>query len=159
MRKLGVILTFTICSMSINAQELKQKGPHGGDVYPLDDFQIEMVKKHFTCLSHPKIIGQENDICTKCEASLERESKIEFYFLNENFNELDTSNLKGRVRIVFNDETETSKKIRISEDVIWVPLGNEGYNSFQQAIVNVELNNKKYKATFGHPMIHKGHHH
>ncbi len=159
MKKLNIILTFTLCFMSIYAQELKQKGPHGGDVYSLDDFQIEMVKEHFACLSHPEIIGQKNKTCIKCEASLVREKKIEFYLLNENFNQLDTSNLKGRIRIVFNDETETSKKIRISEDVIWAPLGNEGYNSFQQAIVNIELNNKKYKAIFGQPIIHKGHHH
>lgn len=160
MKKLLILGVFMICSANIYAQELNQIGPHGGEVIPLNDFQIEMVKDCFKCLVHPKVIGKKDDICSKCEGVLEREKKIEFYLLDKNFNELvNTSNIAGRVRIVFKDETASSKKIRISNSVIWVSLGNHGYRNYQQAILTLKFNNKKYKVTFGDPLGHKGHHH
>ena len=118
-----------------------------------------MVKDIYRCLLHPEIVRGKNDICIKGGANLEREKKIEFYLLNEDFKELEVSNLEGRVRIVFKDGTATSKKIRIDDNVIWIPLGNNGHDEFQQDDVNIKLNNKKYTATFGHSIIHKGHHH
>ncbi len=159
MKKVLFIVAFLIGSISIYAQQLSKKGPHGGDIFPLDDFQIEMVKEIYRCSLHPEIVRDKNDICIKGEGNLERDKKIEFYLLNEGFKELEVSNLEGRVRIVFKDGTATSKKIRIDNNVIWIPLGNNGYNEFQQAIIKIKINNKKYKATFGHSIIHKGHHH
>ncbi len=159
MKEVLFIVAFLIGSISIYAQQLSKKGPHEGDIFSLDDFHIEMVKEIYRCLLHPEIVREKNDICIKDGAKLERDKKIEFYLLNEDFKELELSNLEGRVRIVFKDGTATSKKIRIDNNVIWIPLSNNGHNEFQQAIVKIKLNDEKYTATFGHPIIHKGHHH
>ena len=159
MKKLTTVIVFIIYSISNYGQETIEKESHGGEIISLNHFQIEMVKASYKCLFHPEIDGNKNSICSICESNLEREKKIKFYLLNKNFKELDISDIEGRVIIVFKDETQSSKKIRKGNGFIWVPFGNNAYGNFQQAILKIKVNNKKYKVTFGHPVIHKGHHH
>jgi len=118
-----------------------------------------MVIESYSCLSHPELIAYKNGVCKKCKANLERNKKIEFYLFDEGFNVLDTSNLEGRVRVIFKDETAVSKKIRLGRNVFWIPLGENGLNNYQQAAVKLSFNSKTYKATFGQPIVHKGHQH
>lgn len=159
MKKRNIIIGFIICTLGLQAQEAKHIGPHGGEIIQLDDFQIEMVKENYRCLFHPEISGKKTDLCSQDGKNLERVKKIEFYLLDKNLKQLDVSHLEGRVIIFFNDETQSSKKIRINDKIIWVPLGNNGHSNYQQALIKFQLYDKKYKAVFGNPIIHKGHHH
>lgn len=84
---------------------------------------------------------------------------MEFYLFDQNLNELGISNVEGRVIIAFNDETQRSKKIRVNDNVIWISLSNHAYSNFQQVIIKLQLNNKKFQASFGEPIVHIGHHH
>jgi len=137
MKKITILLAITVFSMGSYAQDKKLKGPHGGEVISLDDIQIEMTK-----VTH-----------------LEKEKRLEFYLFDPYFNELGVSNIEGRVIVAFNDETQRSKKIRIDGNVLWIALSNHTYSNFQQVIIKIKLNNKKFKASFGEPIIHMGHHH
>jgi hypothetical protein len=153
------ILMVMLFILGTNAQEIKLKGSHGGDIINLTDFSLEMVKENYICPLHQEISGQENDTCIKCNGSLKKVQKIKFYLLDNNLNAPDISNLEGRVRVVLKDETASSRKIRIDNDVMWIPLGNAGFNNYQYAVVKIRLNNKNYEGIFGHPIIHNGHHH
>lgn len=154
-----LVLAFMLFLVAITAQEKTQKGPHGGDLMSVNDVQIEMVFESYSCLFHQEMVGDKNEFCKICSSKFERTKKVKFYLLDNNLNKIDGVNVKGKVRIVFKDETESSKKIRVVDNIIWIPLGYNGLSNYQQAIVNLKINNKEYKATFGHPIIHQGHHH
>ncbi len=161
MKKIIGTIALIVCFINVYGQEKNKKGPHGGSIVSLGEFNMEMVREGFSCLSHPEIKSIKKDVCSKCDKSLEKDKKIEFYLLDNNYKELDISNLEGkvRVRIVFKDETAVSKKAKLTDKSFWIPLRKNGLSNFQQAIVRINYKSKKYIATYGDPIVHHGGHH
>ena len=153
------LLLFLLNTTLPFSQNTKSVGPHGGEIVRVQGFQIEMIKENYRCAIHSEILGKKNDLCTKGGEKLVRDKKIEFLLFDEGFKKIDISHMEGIIRVIFKDETASTKKIRIAEERIWVLFGDNSYNNYQQAVVILKFNNNKYKAVFGEPIVHKGHHH
>lgn len=154
-----MVFVFMLSMVIVSAQKNIQEGPHKGDLMSLGDIQIEMVKESYSCAIHQNKGGNNNKVCEICASKFERNKKVVFYFFDNSLRPINVANVKGRVRIVFKDGTETSKKIRVTDTFIWIPLGYNGLDNYLQAFVKLKFNKKEYKVTFGHPIVHNGHHH
>lgn len=120
------------------------------------DFKIKMDINSYTCSSHQLVTGYENDKCIICGEDLVRDEKLKIYVLNKS---IDLTKIEGRVIVVFNDETQISRKLQFNKDYGWIKLGDNAYSNYNNASLKLNYNNKVYKAIFGEPIIHSGHHH
>jgi hypothetical protein len=115
-----------------------------------------MVLESYSCDIHPNKLAYENGNCIVCGKELIRNKKIKFNLID---NTLDLSQLTGRIIVIFKDGTQKVSKLNIEDDFLWVKLGVNSLNNFQQAVLKLKNNNKKYKVIFGNQIVHQGHHH
>lgn len=157
MKKIVIILILTISYTSIvvgqSSNIFKSNEANSVDFI---DFEIKMVINSYTCSSHQSVTGYEKDKCTICGKDLVRDKKLKIYALNKS---IDLTKIKGRVIVVFNDGTQISRKLQFNKDFGWIKLGDNAYNTYNNANLKLKYNNKQYQAIFGEPIIHSGHHH
>ncbi|REE80292.1 hypothetical protein BX611_1933 [Lutibacter oceani] len=152
MNKLNIILFLLLFTV------IKSSGQNiiNTNVVVLKDFKITMVLESYSCDIHPNKLAYENGNCIVCGKELIRNKKIKFNLID---NTLDLSQLTGRIIVIFKDGTQKVSKLNIEDDFLWVKLGINSLNNFQQAVLKLKNNNKKYKVIFGNQIVHQGHHH